>query len=307
MSRLPEPLEGGTDEVLAVERASASVVAPVSGRRRRARAEAPAELPLAAVQDWFMTAITAPGSLERGLREARVRHGVSTGSVVTAGPTLDAADRMRIYHYGYRARLHECLADDFPGVRLAMGDARFVRLCDAVITGSPSRSPNLNRYGHALVAHLMAGPGRTFLADLARLEWALVEAVHAPPPVLLDRPRLQGLSAEQWVGARFVPSAALTVLSFDHPVNVWLQRTRDGERPPVPRRRPTATAVYRQGFVVWRMDLTPVTRGLLDRLCAGVPLGEALAPIEGQAGASQVMNWFTAWVSGGFFSAVEVG
>ncbi len=110
----------------------------------------------------------------------------------------------------------------------------------------------------------------------------MVEAVHAPPPVLLDVVRLRGFTPE-------------------------LQRTREGERPALPRRRSTATAVYRQGYAVWRMDLTPVTRGLLDRLRAGVPLGEALAPIGGQAGASQVMSWFSAWVSGGSFAGVEVG
>ena len=305
MSGGPKAVAGGTEEVWGVERASASVPAPVTGRRNRLGAPAPADLSLAAVQDWFLTAVTAPGSLERGLRAAGARHGVATGSVVTGGPALDATDCLRIYHHGYRARLHECLADDFPGVRLALGEARFARLCDRVITASPSRGPNLNRYGRALLAHLVAEHERPFLTDLARLEWALVEAVHAPPPDLLDVVRLRAFRPEQWASARFVPSAALNVLTFDFPVNAWLQRTRAGEHPRPPRRRPTATAVYRQGYVVWRMDLTPVTRGLLERLCAGVPLGEALGPIEGQAGAAQVMSWFSAWVSGGFFAGVS--
>jgi hypothetical protein len=40
-------------------------------------------------------------------------------------------------------------------------------------------------------------------------------------------------------------------------------------------------------------------------LLAGVPLGEALAPLEGKAGAERVMEWFTAWVRGGFFAGLD--
>lgn len=310
MSALPHADAGGSEEVLGVERASASPVAPIPEGRRRRRVVPSAGLDLATTQAWFLEVITRPGSVEAGLRAAGRRHGVAAPAVVTHGPTLDLVDRMRIYHHAYRARLQACLADDYPGVRAAMGEEAFPRLADRVITTTPSRGPNLNRYGRVLLDHLR-GPGRlrhrAFLTELATLEWALVEAVHAAPPAQLDRARLAGLGPEAWAAARFQPSPALQVLDFHFPVNRWLQRFREGAISPIPRRRPTATAVYRQGYRVWRMDLTPLTRGLLQRLCAGVPLGEALAPVEGQAGADQVMAWFSAWVAGGFFAGVEVG
>jgi hypothetical protein len=304
----PRAIEGGNGEDFGTERASASLVGPVVARAPRRVRAARSDTPLDVVQRWFLDAVTHPRGIEAGLRTAGRRHGVS--DIATAGPTLDAVGRMEIYHYAYHARLHECLADDFPAVAWTLGEHGFARLCDRVIVRHPSRSPNLNIYGRALVDTLPTGgrvPHRAFLADLARLEWALTEAVHAATPESLDPAALAATAPERWADARFTASPGLRVLGFDFPVNAYLQAFREDQGPRVPRRRTTATAVYRRGFVVWRMDLTPTMKDLLDRLLAGVPLGEALAPLDGNAEADRVMEWFTAWVSGGFFAAVDFG
>jgi hypothetical protein len=72
--------------------------------------------------------------------------------------------------------------------------------------------------------------------------------------------------------------------------------------------------VYRRGFVVWRMDLTPAMAGLLDALFGGATLGEALGAIAVHAedadalaeAERNVMLWFREWVAGGFFARVEL-
>jgi hypothetical protein len=92
-------------------------------------------------------------------------------------------------------------------------------------------------------------------------------------------------------------------------VNRYLQAFREDRHPSIPARGWSPTAVYRMGFRIWRMDLTRTTAALLKRLFAGVPLGEALAELgEGDERlARQVMRWFSEWVSGGFFAALETG
>ena len=222
--------------------------------------------------------------------------------MLTDGPALDHLSRLEVYHYAYRARLRECLADDFAGVRAWLGEAAFDRLCDRVITASPSRTKDLNTWGVALVEELRLRP--RFVTELAALEWALVEAIHAPPPLVMDPAELAAVPVEAWAEASFAPSPTLRLLRFDWTANAVLQGLREGRRPR-PRRRETHVAVYRKGFVVWRMEVPADMAGVLRQLVAGVSLGEALATLPEDAAPERVMRWFTTFVAEGLFEGVR--
>lgn len=306
---VPAPESGAEVEVLEVERASATPTPPGAPPSRRGGAlPPPARLGLEATQAWFLDAIRHPRSVRAGVQRAAARTGASPEAVLTRGPTLDTLARLDVYHNAYRVRLVEALADDFPTVRHALGHDAFERLAARVIHARPSLTRNLNTYGRVLVDWLgdprRRVPHRSFLYDLARLEWAMVEVVHAPTPARLDPAALRAIPPERWPSLRFQPGAAVRLLELKWPANRYLQMCRTGQSPALPGRGWSATAVYRQGFTVWRMDLSPVTHGLLGRLFAGQPLGEALAPLEGRSHPERVMDWFSAWVSGGLFAGV---
>lgn len=72
------------------------------------------------------------------------------GALVTPGPRLGAAERVEIYRDGYRARLVECLADDYAAVRSAIGADAFEAAARGYIDAYPSRSPSLNAFGRAM-------------------------------------------------------------------------------------------------------------------------------------------------------------
>lgn len=287
----PHADEGGAAEVLHVERASAVAALPAPRARRRTRRPPPARpLALPELQRWFLDALVD-------------RPDGPVAAVLADGPALSAAARLEGMRGAYVARLVECLADDYPGVAAFLGPARFDALARRVIRRHPSRHANLNHYGRVLVDEAPRG----FLRELARLEWALVEAVHAPTPPRLDPARLAAFTPAQWGAAVFVPSPALRVLSGAWPVNRWYQAFREGSPGPRPPRGASAVAVYRKGTRVWRMDLAPLPLRLLGALVDGVPLGPALAPLEGEAGAGAVMAWFQAWVREGLFADVRDG
>jgi len=285
----PRADEGGAVEVLHVERASAGAALPVrrSGPPRR-RPPPERSLPLPELQGWFLAALVE-----------RPRGAVA--GILTDGPELSAAARLEGMRGAYRARLVECLADDYPAVAAHLGPTAFHALCGRVVARHPSHDANLNHYGRVLVDVAPRG----FTRELARLEWALVEAVHAPTPARLDPLRLAALAPEQWADAVFLPSPALRVVSGAWPVNRWYQAFREGDTRPRPAREASAVAVYRKGTRVWRMDLAPTPRRLLSALVEGVPLGPALASIEGAVGSGAVMAWFQAWVQEGLFADVR--
>jgi hypothetical protein len=303
--RLPQPM-ADTGRAALGERASAT-----SARRMTApKATAPHEdrnratpKSLLEVQRWLVGGILseeAPAAIEQVLR---------------CGPRLSASDRFEIYRSGYRARLVECLEDDYPVLSATLGPERFENLCVAYIDGHPSSSPNLNFFGGHLatfcrVAPDLGGPETAaFLSELCALEWAVVLAIHAAAPPPFDAARLQALPEEAWGEIRFARSEAARLLRFEFPVNAYYQAHRAGKDPAIPERASSATAVYRSGLTVWRMDLTPAMARVLEDLLASVPLGEALSRIgvdeTDEAARNEaersVMIWFREWVGGGLF------
>ena len=249
---------------------------------------------------------------------------------VTPGPRLSAAERFDIYRSGYHARLVECLLDDYPVLAAMLSrneadEGRFDALCRAYVDRHPSASPNLNGFGRHMASFCrevdlagfprFASLGR-FASDLAALEWALVEVLHAETAPPLDIDALQALPPEAWAAARFIRSDALRILRFEYPVNaVFIANRIDDVVPEVPAPSPNAVAVYRRDMQLWRMDLTPAMLGVLEPLVLGKSLGEALETVEAectdpevlaQTGAN-LMVWFREWVDAGFFTRVELG
>jgi hypothetical protein len=254
---------------------------------------------LRAQQIWLSDAVT---ELDESVDAARM---------LTPGPRLTPAERLQIYRDAYRGRLVECLADDYPAVRYMLGKAAFETIAHAYIDRHPSRSPSLNAFGRWFSAFLAARDADigTFPAELAQLEWAIVEAIHAAssPPLTLER--LERVTPEQWPTAVLVPAASVRVLRYTHPVDSFYQAFRNDEHPTVPAAALSATLVHRRGWVVWRSELTPAMARLLEAIGAGSPLGEALASSVGgeDPGAqASVTRWFQEWVSSGVFTAVEL-
>ena len=266
---------------------------------------------LRATQLWFERAITTPESDGVvGERQAAVR--------LTAGPRMTALDRLEIYRRGYHARLVECLADDYPVLQGAMGAEAFEVLCHRYVARHPSESPSLNDYGRFMAGFLRHSapegtPCRELGSDLAALEWAIVEVIHAPSAEPLTLEGLGRVPAHAWAGARLAANTALRLQRFEYPVNAYFQQVRDGHRPAVPSPSPSATVVYRSGPTIWRMDLTEpmfeVLQGLLAGETLAAALGRAEAGLEGvdpvEIG-QRVTHWFREWVSSGLFVRVEI-
>lgn len=320
--RGPSPELGGVADAFSVERASATPIAWARAAEAPGAPPVPAQastvaLPLAELEAWFAAVVTHPKSAADGVAAASVllppeARAARAEDLVTAGPRgLTATERLGIYQFAYHARLVECLADDYPVVRHALGAERFEALARRYIEAVPSRGPNLNGYGRGFASFCRAQSGwlpeAAFAADLARLEWALVEVIHAPADPALALAFLGALAPEQQPGVRLIPSRTLRFLELEHPANRYLQAVRRRESPELPAPEPSATAVYRVGYTVWRMDFTRSMTRVMRALLAGRTLGEALSTLAPEdAAESDVRVWFEEWVRGGFFSRFEL-
>lgn len=271
-------------------------------------------LPLRSLQRWFANAVTTP---EPGPVAAAPGE---TESRLTAGPSLDARARLEIYRRAYHSRLIECLLDDYPGLRAALGESAFEALCRAYIAEHPSDGPSLNSFGRGMSRFCRESPlpsvvlecPRDFLADLAALEWAIVEVIHAPTAESFSLQGMADLPVDRWARARVVATPALRMLRSQYPVNAFFQSFRDGESPLIPAPERAATVVYRSGPTVWRMDFTEPMFDLLKALFEGESLGvsleqaaSAFAGIPEEAAVQRVTTWFRDWVASGLFAGID--
>ncbi|HET9930506.1 MAG TPA: DNA-binding domain-containing protein [Polyangiaceae bacterium] len=262
-----------------------------------------AEASLESLQSCFFAASTHPESVEAGLAEVA---SLAVEDLVRAGPRMSARACLEVYRESYASRLVECLADDYPAVQFHLGAAQFEVLAASYVVAHPSRSPSLNYFGREFAAFCRAR-GDVFVAELAELEWAMVEAIHASDAEALSLERLAQLPADEWALARFTPNASLRLLEFTHPVNAFYQAYRDELPPPTPVDERTWMAVCRLGTSVWRFDLCSARFGLLEQLSRGVPLGEALERAGSRDGVSpdDVLAWFAKWIQDGFFTDIR--
>lgn len=188
------------------------------------------------------------------------------------------------------------LEQTFPVVERRVGNEFFRRLASEYRSAHPSRCGDLHWVGAEFPAWLagrMAGTGYEWLADLARLEWAVTDAVVAAtaPSAALDS--LQHIGPEALVDLRLTLHPSVRCVASAFPVwSVW-QANQDGDAPPVDLAQGCeycVVACIGDRPVIYRIEATD--HRLLGRLAQGDTLGEALQESGADPAAlGRVLGW----------------
>jgi hypothetical protein len=223
------------------------------------------------------------------------------------GGALPSAERIAVYQRAYFSRLVECLRDDYPAVAQALGADEFEALCVEFVETHPPASASLNAYGAPFADFCSAWPvpHADFASELARLEWAVVECIHADAERCLDARELGALSEQQWALARLIPSPAARLLATCYPVHAHYRAFLDGDAPERPAPEASTIAVSRRGDRVWRFGVDQRWAELLRRLMSGEPLASALGSLPADASAAaELERALSEWVACGLFAGV---
>jgi hypothetical protein len=243
---------------------------------------------------WMQSVITHPRGVEAGIAHPPARNsmGVTTAeieSIVCRSRSLTAAERMRIYHNAYFARLVECLEGDFPVFRQTVGDDAFRQFALEYIAQQPSRSYTLGRFGDGFVGFLRescpnsdsgdpsAANWSEFVIELARFEHFIAEifdgpGIEARPGLDIERLR----TSDTWSEARLVPAPCLRLIRLPFAVHDWFEQRGDMGLSHALERRDIWLVLTRRDFqVVWH-EVEAGEFHLLQRMAEGAPLEEAL-------------------------------
>ncbi len=279
------------------------------------------------VQNWFMAAITHTDGVWQGVASADAQQHIhiapgEEGSILTRSNALPALDRLAVYGHAYFARLLDCLREEYPVLKHALGDELFDAFASGYLQQFPSRSYTLFDLGTRFPQFLretrpaldISNPGpdwADFMIDLATLELAFNEVFDGPGiegEHLLDQAAIMAIPHDRLPDSRLIPAPCLRLLAFRYPVHRYLAAVRRGEEALVPEPAETLLAITRRDFVVRHFELSAPSYAVLSAILNGQTLGEALCEGVGRDDSGELeqtlANWFFEWSAEGFFLGI---
>jgi hypothetical protein len=252
-------------------------------------------------------------------------------SYIKPNSLLSGFERLEIYNRQYWFRIIGAVSEDYPALSAVLGPRLFDALILAYLKENPSVSFTLRDLGAKLPAWLAdnptyAGTRHRLAVDVARLEWAYIEA--------FDRASLPPLSTAQFAGLSPNSTLALQphlqLLDVHYPVDeivlavrknkpdsdivsnaVSLRKMSSRTSLPRVRRSPGYLAVHRFENLVYYRRIDRENFLLLTAIRDGHPIakavGEALAEsrLAPREQASKVRDYFTHACELGWISATS--
>jgi len=217
-------------------------------------------------------------------------------SYIKPNELLSSFERLEIYNRQYWFRVIGAVAEDFPALNAVLGEKVFDRLILAYLRENPSTSFTLRNLGSKLPRwledHSEFAPTRHgLLLDVARLEWAYVEAFDSADVAPLTNSDFAELASE----SKLYLQPHLQLLDLSYPVDELVlavhketgssdimsnavSERRHVKRPRLPKMKRSAVrlAVHRYENSVYYRRIDQEAFLLLSELQSGTPLGVAL-------------------------------
>ncbi len=179
-----------------------------------------------------------------------------------------AKRRFDVYRNNVASGMIEALRATYPAVDKLVGAEFFAASAKLFLDRHPPRSPLLFRHGETFADFLDAFPpaaSTPYLGDVARLEWARLQAYHAKDSDPLSIEALSGFTHDENgetvdVGElRFTLHPSLALIGSRWPiVSLWAASTGQGASDDVDMSRPERAVVVRPSLTV---DTRPLPKG----------------------------------------------
>jgi hypothetical protein len=244
--------------------------------------------------------VTRPLTSEFAM-QAAASDGTSVDQIVSnyvkPNDRLSPFERLEIYNRQYWLRVIAAVSEDYPALNAILGQKRFDALVLAYLRENPSTSFTLRDLGAKLPTWLdnhreVAGPRHNLAVDVARLEWAYIEAFDSaslpplsaddlsllsPASVLLLQPHLQLLALRYAVDEIVFAVHKNTPNSDVVSSAVTNHKASQRVSLPKPERTPTYLAVHRFQDSVYYRRIDREAYLLLSTINGGEPIASALA------------------------------
>jgi hypothetical protein len=148
-----------------------------------------------------------------------------------------SAKRFAVYRNNIVVGLIDVLQANFPATCRIVGDEFFRVMARGYVVSEPPLSPILLGYGAGFarfIARFEPAVSLPYLADVARIEMAWIEAYHAPEASPLQPEELAAVPSEFIAETRFSLHPSLRVVRSRFPaLTIWRMNINDGAPTPV--------------------------------------------------------------------------
>ncbi len=227
-----------------------------------------------------------------------------------AGLDGPAAARFAVYRNNFRHGLVQQLGEAYSAVRLLVGENFFAAMARAFIAAYPPQKRSLALYGAEFADFLQSfSPAASlpYLPDVARLERAWLEALHARDAAALE-PAAAAALGERLPTARFVVHPATRLVRSPHPIVELWRSNRPGARPGARRIAGIAQAalITRPRLTVEVQALTPAQAAFAGGLCTGDTVAAACDAAH-EVGPFDLVESFRLLLASGAMTAIHQG
>jgi hypothetical protein len=168
--------------------------------------------------------------LQRAMRASLVDH--DDGPAAAMLDENVPADRLNIYRNTFVTGVTKALRLSYPAINRLVGNDFFEGAAALFIAQRPPRAAYLDEYGADFPQFLRTfepAGSLVYLADVARLEWAVNRAIHARDAAPLDLTRLEALAPEEQACVCFRPHPSVALLRTDYPADVIWRGVLSGD------------------------------------------------------------------------------
>lgn len=212
-------------------------------------------------------------------------------------PPVAFADRVRIYHYAYAARLSESLQEDYSGVLAWLGKKAFDARVRPFLNAKPIRDGIIAEVSGGFPDHLRDLPQAgdpPFLPELARFEWECVQSAATDdrtPPGTRSLAELGQADAGQ---VRLSVAPSLRLFTSPWPVDRLL------EKGPTPAPQTVFLAITECAEGARWLRLRRRQFAILRTIAGGASLLDVLTAMEkARVSPAQTQAWFQTWSARG--------
>jgi hypothetical protein len=217
--------------------------------------------------------------------------------------------RLFIYLDGYRCRLIDSLASNFPIISTYLGFDEFRALSSDYIAKYPSTYRSIRWFGDTF-ADFLKENGQTYLAELAEFEWKMTLAFDAADEEALKVEEMAAVPPDAWANVRFKPHASLQLMNFSwNTVQIWEAISHE-KKPPKPKKyKPVTWALWRKDYLNRFYSLAEDEAWALEALSKGATFAELCEGLcnwfEEQEVGMRAASLLKGWIESGLIAGIE--
>ncbi len=242
---------------------------------------------LSELQALLYRLITAPDGAASGLASETTLPGGGLGDLINGDERLSAVERVDIYANMYFYRLLDAIKEDFPVTFGALGESEFHNLITGYLAEFQPGDPSINQASRHLAEFARRVEFHVrwpFLADLIRVERAMVEVFLGPDAEPLAAADLQATPQEEWPLIRMRSHPSLQILECEWRIDTMMRAFEAQGTPIGPHREPASILIWRRNCEVdYRASEEP-ERAAFEVLRDGAEFKDVCDAIAAHAG-----------------------